>query len=148
MSDDFITVATFSQPHDAYLAKAKLESEGITCFVADEYFVTVNWLFSNAIGGVKLQVPKWESELARDVLRPRPQLIVVAKEGDGSIPEDERVCPRCGSLDVYYTRFSRRAGFLAIALVGFLLPWIRRRWQCKQCDFEWKDDDRRRHKVA
>ncbi|MDZ4299014.1 MAG: DUF2007 domain-containing protein [Moraxellaceae bacterium] len=52
-----ITVARFSLAIEAHIARAKLESEGIPAFVADEHTVTAQWLYSNAIGGVRLQVP-------------------------------------------------------------------------------------------
>lgn len=139
MSSDWVTVATFSEPVGAHLARTRLEAEGIPCVVRDEYLVRVNWLLSNAVGGVKLAVPSWEAERARDILRPRPRLVVVA--GDDESPEDrgEMICPRCRSYDVYYTRFSRRAAGVFWLLFGFIVPWLNRRWLCKQCGYEWKD---------
>ena len=120
MSAKFVTVATFSQPVEAHLARTKLESEGVTCFVSDENVVTVNWLLSSAVGGVKLKVPEWQADYAREVLRPKPRLVVVADN------DTDRCCPRCRSVDVYYQRFSRRAGFLAMVFLGFLIPWFNR----------------------
>ncbi|MGJ3255801.1 MAG: DUF2007 domain-containing protein [Alcanivorax sp.] len=46
-----ITVARFSMPDEAHIAKSRLESEGIPAFVADEHTVGMNWLYSNAMGG-------------------------------------------------------------------------------------------------
>tara|TARA_R100001143_G_scaffold755_1_gene2242 strand:- start:4968 stop:5165 length:198 start_codon:yes stop_codon:yes gene_type:complete len=46
------TVATFSFPHEAHIARAKLESEGIPALVADEHTINMQWLYSNALGGV------------------------------------------------------------------------------------------------
>ena len=134
MSKNWITVASFSQPFEAHLARTRLESEGITCVVSDEYLVRVDWLLSNAIGGVKLMVPVWEAERAKDVLRPRPRLMVVA-DSQG----EEMVCPRCHSDDVYYTRYSRRVAGVFMLLLGFLIPWRDRRWTCKQCGYAWKE---------
>ncbi|MCC7302049.1 MAG: DUF2007 domain-containing protein [Bacteroidia bacterium] len=65
----WITVASFNAPHDAYIMKAYLESEGIECFLKDELTVQVNIFYSNAIGGVKLQVREEDVEKAKDVLR-------------------------------------------------------------------------------
>jgi hypothetical protein len=50
------TVATYEYAHFAHLAKTKLESEGIQCFIFDEYTSSMNWFFNNAIGGIKLKV--------------------------------------------------------------------------------------------
>ena len=48
------TIITFTLPHDAHLAKAKLQSEGVEVFIKDEMTAHVNHLYSGAIGGVKL----------------------------------------------------------------------------------------------
>ncbi len=130
------TVATFSQPVEAHLARARLEAEGIPCVVADEYLVRVNWLLSNAVGGVKLMVPAWEAPRARDVLRPRPRPVEVADE---NTPPDELSCPRCRSLDVYYQRFDRRVAGLAWLLLGFIVPWRRDAWVCTECGYAWRE---------
>jgi hypothetical protein len=133
----WVTVASFSQPVDAHLARTRLEAEGISCVVNDEYLVRVDWLLSNAIGGVKLKVPASEAAQARDILRPRPRLVAVA---DAGVPGDgEMICPRCRSDDVYYARYSRRIAGVFIILLGFLVPWRDRRWTCKQCGYAWKE---------
>jgi hypothetical protein len=143
MTSDFVTIATFNRPVEAHLAKTKLESEGIVCFVTDEQLVQVNWLFPHA-GGVKLKVPAEHSQRARDILRPKPRLVVVADK-DALIPEGEMICPRCRSFDVYYHRFTHRLTALVAGFFGFLVPWLSRKWVCKQCGYEWKDksSDRR-----
>jgi len=137
MSDQFVTVATFYKPVEAHLARTRLESEGIVCFVTDEQLVQVNWLFPHT-GRVKLKVLEEEVRRARDVLRPRPRLVVVADE-DAQIPKGELICPRCRSFDVYYHRFNKRVADLVSVFFGFLLPWLSRKWVCKQCGYQWKD---------
>ncbi|HEU4365380.1 MAG TPA: DUF2007 domain-containing protein [Candidatus Krumholzibacteria bacterium] len=134
---EWVTVASFSQPIEAHLARTKLESEGIPCVVGDENLVRVDWLLSNAVGGVKLKVPPYVADQARDVLRPRPHLVMVAADDEPS--DGEMICPRCRSYDVYYQRFSQRLAGVFILLFGFLVPWRDRRWSCKQCGYEWKE---------
>ncbi len=51
-----ITILSDTQPQSIYLAKAKLESEGIESFIKDEFTTQVHNFYANAIGGVKLQV--------------------------------------------------------------------------------------------
>lgn len=43
-------------------------AEDIPAFVADEYTVNIQWLYSNAIGGVKVQVPLYFAEEAKAIL--------------------------------------------------------------------------------
>jgi hypothetical protein len=65
MSQNLVTIATFSFPQEAYIFKAKLESQGIQSYIEDEYIVTMMWLYSAAVGGVKLKVS--ESDEARAI---------------------------------------------------------------------------------
>jgi Putative prokaryotic signal transducing protein len=135
--NEWVKVASFSQPFEAHLARTRLEAEGIACVVSDEYLVRVDWLLSNAIGGVKLMVPAGEAAHAREALRPRPHLVVVAQAGTPA--DGEMICPRCRSYDVYYSHYSRRIAGVFILLLGFLVPWRDRRWTCTQCGYEWKE---------
>lgn len=137
MSDKWVTVGSFSQPVEAHLARTKLESEGIQCVVNDEYLVRVNWLLSNAVGGVKVMVPAWEADRAVEVLRPRPHLVDVADEEAEA--DGELICPRCRSFDVYFSRYSRRVAGVFWLIFGFIIPWSDHRWMCKQCGYEWKE---------
>ncbi len=54
--DNWITILTFTYPHEAHLVKGKLESEDISVQIKDELVAQVNNFYSTAIGGVKLQV--------------------------------------------------------------------------------------------
>jgi hypothetical protein len=137
MPGDWVAVASFSQPVEAHLARTKLEWEGIPCVVGDENLVRVDWFLSNAVGGVKVMVPRSEAEHARDVLRPRPHLVVVAERGTPS--DGEMICPRCRCDDVYYRRYNRRVAGVFMLLLGFLIPWRDCRWTCTRCGYEWKE---------
>lgn len=65
---NWMTILSFTYPHDAHLAKAKLESEGIEVYVKDEMTVQAVNFYSNAIGGVKLLVEDTEYEKAHNIL--------------------------------------------------------------------------------
>lgn len=54
--DKLVTIITFSYPQELYIIRARLESEGIKCFVVNELTLQTQPLYSNAVGGVKLQV--------------------------------------------------------------------------------------------
>ena len=86
---DFVTVAAFDAAPDAYIIKGLLEQAGIPAFINNEHLVGVQWLYSNAVGGVQVQVPAEHAAAALEVLR----------AGQEESPEQERdapVCPRCG----------------------------------------------------
>lgn len=65
-----ITVATYTYPHEMAISKSKLEAYGIECFVRDELTVQVNNFYSNAIGGVKLEVKENEADIVFDFEAP------------------------------------------------------------------------------
>ncbi len=66
--DNLITVISFTYPHEAHLAKGKLQSEGVEVFIKDEMTAHVNNFYSNAIGGVKLQVRDDDVDTAHRIL--------------------------------------------------------------------------------
>lgn len=146
-----VTIATFGYPTEAYISKTKLDSEGIWSFVADEYTVTMNWLYSNAIGGVKLQVKEADIEKALAALTqnlPNREFI----EEDIEESEERFKCPSCGGINLTYQRYATGLVFGSWLLSwlsfifffgmegGFVLPFLKRKWHCQDCKFEWKAD--------
>jgi hypothetical protein len=63
-----ITFATFSKPEDAHLLRLRLGAGGIDAYVQDENMVQMNWLYSNAIGGVRVQIDETDLEAAREIV--------------------------------------------------------------------------------
>ncbi|ARN72270.1 hypothetical protein BST91_11665 [Nonlabens tegetincola] len=56
----FKTVAIFSYPADAAVIKSKLESEGVTVILRDEFTIATDPFATNAIGGIKMDVYREE----------------------------------------------------------------------------------------
>lgn len=50
------TLAAFNKPIDAHMLIARLDGNGIPAYARDEHMVSLDWLASNAIGGVKVDV--------------------------------------------------------------------------------------------
>ena len=53
---NLVTVKTFDSYFSANIILTKLHSEGVECYLKDEYTVTLDPILSNAIGGIKLVV--------------------------------------------------------------------------------------------
>jgi hypothetical protein len=127
------TVDRFFHPTDAHIAAGKLKSEGIPVFLLGINHASANWLISNALGGIRLQVPANHADVARQLLAEiaKPDAIREAK------------CPKCGGTDTSAMSNSRKLAFLAIHLFSFPLPWRKRRRHCQSCGSEWEiaDDD-------
>ena len=71
LSDRLVTIATFEIAPRAHVARAALEDAGIQVFVADEEIVGMDWMLSNAVGGVKVKVREADAERALAVLDAR-----------------------------------------------------------------------------
>ena len=136
--DQLITVANFSHPTEADPVVAWLESEGVECYVTNEHTITMNWLWSNAIGGVGVQVKAADVERAHEIL----QVVLNSNAIEpGPTPPDpesednsEIRCPKCGSENVYYEKFSRRLVFASWVLLSVPLPFFKRKWKCQECE--------------
>lgn len=63
-----VTIATFDNIVDAHIALGRLQAEGIPAVLADQNLVQTDWLYSIAVGGIKLQVPESFAERARKEL--------------------------------------------------------------------------------
>lgn len=66
--DDPVTVATFEDIVNVQIAVGRLEAEGIETDTRDSNFVQLDWLYSIALGGIKLQVARRDETRAREIL--------------------------------------------------------------------------------
>src|SRR5215470_5496205 len=62
---ELVTIRQFRDLPEALLAKGRLESLNIECFLRDDNLVRLDWLISNFIGGVKLCVRPEDVDKAR-----------------------------------------------------------------------------------
>jgi DNA-directed RNA polymerase subunit M/transcription elongation factor TFIIS len=136
------TVATFEYAHFAHLAKAKLQSEDIECFLFDENTSSMIWFYTNAIGGIKLKVRAEDFDRAERILKENADGI----GDDYDIIQDKTVledrdeiitCPKCGAGSVKYEKYSKRFAYLSIILLGFPLLFRNRRYECLNCGNKW-----------
>lgn len=125
------TIARYSFPHEAQLARCSLEAAGIPAFIADEHTINMQWLYSDAMGGVRLQVPPEHAGQA---------LALLATDFSDSLPEHGlpaeqagHCCPHCGSDELDLDIRGKRWAFLVFLALHFPLWPFRRQWLCRQC---------------
>lgn len=95
---------------DAHLLMTRLESEEIECWLQDENTVTINPIWTNAVGGIKLLVKK--SDLARAA--------GIIREIESNRKEAIE-CPRCKSHNIELVSTPRKAANWFSAILTFLL---------------------------
>ena len=67
---ELVTVLSFDKRAEADLCKVILEQEGIRAFVADDNLVGgINFLYANAVGGIKVQVSSEDADQAAALLQ-------------------------------------------------------------------------------
>ena len=128
---NWTTVDRFFHPTDAHFAAGRLESDGIPVFLLGINHASANWLLSNALGGIRLQVPAQYVDEARAILAD----IVQAD------PEQGDLCPSCGSSDTSAMSNSRKIAFFAVHVFSLPLPWRNSRRHCQACGAEWSPRD-------
>jgi DNA-directed RNA polymerase subunit RPC12/RpoP len=123
-----VIVGRYSTIGEAGIARSALAAAGIDAAAVDEQMVGINWLYSDAIGGVKLLVHERDGQRAESVLLgldegfdgslPESAIAEAAPLADGAGSEEtERLrCPDCGSAEV--ARTPRLRLFLFLALAG------------------------------
>ncbi|WP_206052657.1 putative signal transducing protein [Neptunomonas marina] len=123
------TIAHYDYPHEAHIARAKLESEGIPAVLADEQTITMQWLYAQALGGVKLQVPASAAETALALLAEDRSHAVDQEQG---ITSDD-LCPACQSRHLSTHTKGKRVAFLVFLGLDFPLFPVSHYRQCDDC---------------
>lgn len=132
---NLVVLRRFRDIPDALLARGRLESAGIECFLADDNMVRMDWFISNLLGGVKLLVDADHfTEAARILNEPIPHELEVEGVGDYVQPR----CPQCGSLDVAYGELNKKVSYMT-AWLGLPIPVVRDDWHCHACAYSWRD---------
>jgi len=134
MDEQFEWVKTFQYSTEAHICKGRLEAEGIDAVLRDYNTIDSNPLLSQAIGGVKLFVPADDAERAREILASIPDFSL---DDNGGLLK----CPNCGASEVeMMTSVKDEKSFLSFlpTLLFGTLPFVKYRYRCRNCEFEFK----------
>ena len=149
-NEKFITVLTVTFPHEVAVIRGRLEAEGITCFVKDELTVQVNPFYSNAIGGVKLQVLESELNQAVEILKETgyikeenmqtfdEQINEHLNNQHGTEKGKKIICSICGSEEVVKTKKTGWLFLITSLLFMCPTPFLQRKYYCFNCRQEFK----------
>lgn len=102
----------------------------------DENVVRMNWLYSNAVSGVKLLVAREDAEPAARVLGE----VERSTDANPHLLYGELPCPSCSSGRTECVIKGRKPAFLTWLLAGIPLWRPRAVWSCATCGHEWSPD--------
>lgn len=99
--------------------KQILADNGIISYIANEQTIQSDWLLSNALGGIQLQVFDNEFEKANQVLNAFLEDEFVELEVEHTIadPGYDVLCPKCGSNHLYRNDNPDK-------IFGFAMPFL------------------------
>jgi hypothetical protein len=98
--EPIITLATYYDPMLAQIVRARLEDNGIPCFVADENMGSVYPMYNTAIGGIKLKIFERDMEKCKAILAEDETATVEEVAGTDEPTDAGVTCPKCGSTNV------------------------------------------------
>lgn len=137
--DQIVTLETYYDPMLAEIIKGKLEANGISCYLGDEYINTIMPIYNQLTGGVKLRVFERDLEKAKLVIAEDDHLEIEEE----SLTDDTVICPNCSSKNTRYGQATERKhgwfgiiiSFLAsIAFVVGIYPfYAHKTWHCFNC---------------
>ncbi len=90
-----VIVGVYTTPYEADIVWSLLEAFEIPVFPSDYYTIYIDWLYSNALGGIKLRVNEQDTVQAREVIAGAPILSSSPLAGEGGVR---------GDFQPYFTR--------------------------------------------
>jgi hypothetical protein len=123
-----ITIKTFDNYFTANICLTRLQSEGIECYLKDEYTVTIDPILTNAIGGIKLVVKEEEETEARNLLKIFDEEYAMAA-----------TCPKCGSHSFTYIAKPAAKNYITAILTWLFSSYAIAPdyiYQCESCGYE------------
>ena len=120
--------------------KQILKNNGLESFIANEQTIQSDWLLSQALGGIQLQVFDDEKEKAIEIINNflENEHTSLEVEHTNLNPEFDFTCPKCGSNHLY--RDENPGGLFGVSLLvlGFPLKAPSHLYHCYYCNNEFQ----------
>lgn len=134
---DFVTITTYNDYLTANLDKQKLDEQGINCYLADENTITLQWTLKNALGGIKLRVPKQIADEAIRILNEKAEEIPTDFKLEEKL--NDIICPVCSSNNTGTEKYSKSIMGWSWLLLGFpVTATLIKEHRCFYCGHNWK----------
>lgn len=115
--NDLVKFKFYENAIEANRDKQILAENNIQSFIANEQTIQSDWLLSQALGGIQLQVFENDFENAGKILQEYNENDKTALEVEHTVedPKFDFVCPKCGSNHIY--RDDSATSFFGISLI-------------------------------
>ena len=131
--DKPVTLRSYTYPTEAAIIRSRLESEGIACFLKNELSIQINPFYSNALGGVELQVDESDLERAQEVLSGLERTDNTSLAEEEKATDGEPGCKVCGALPSDRSSYSVLVFVLCILCLGIPFFYVGRKNTCHNC---------------
>lgn len=131
-----VILGAYTMPYEADIVKGLLAAKEIPSRLMDYHTIYINWLYSNALGGVKVQVPQSHIEQALSLL-----VDACYQHDHPSEFYNEGLCPHCGHTEAQYVLRGKKWAFLTWLVVGYPLVWPWARYRCFNCGHYWRANE-------
>ncbi len=130
-------VKTYIYSYQAHLDLAKLSDEGIDAIIRDDNIVSIDPVFAQAVGGIKLLVQDLDYDKALEILNTNDYSNLKNEFREEEI-SGQRKCPNCGSINLF------QKGSLLVGLIFLLISFIpfttkKSMYICLDCSHKWKE---------
>ncbi len=125
--DKIVVFETYYNPIEANIVKSRLMDSGVQCFLSDENVITLNPLYTQALGGVKLHLFEKDVNTARSILQDEDVQIALGKamedvpESNNNETQSEQLCPNCGSANVGYVQATKKRFSILTMIISLML---------------------------
>lgn len=138
-TNKLVTVWSFTGPLEAHIAKGRLNAEGLRAWIAHEHHVWADWPYSQALGGVKIQVYSSDAEVAVDILSAHVNGEYETALSSETEVERNLACPSCGSgaIKRQHTASLLILAFITFGLMDVIFPLRKNRCTCLRCKNRW-----------
>ena len=134
---DLVQLENYPTLIAAEVAKSTLELSGIEAVIFDGETANMNWLYTNALGGVKLMVKPADLEAAREILKTEHDVEDYEVSEADIITASSIYCSKCHSKDIEIVKSQAGSKFSIAKTLG---KWFGgpREFRCRNCGNTWR----------
>lgn len=139
MNDKIVWYSTFYNSIEAHIVRTKLEDSGFHCFLTDENISTINPLYNQAVGGIKLMV--FERDTADiDLLLSEDDVLKIDDAKPSNDTDVIKTCEKCGSTNVGFGQATKGRYSWWVTIVSLMFavyPFkVNKCFHCYNCGHE------------